>query len=119
MTPYDLRREADRKEREATARIADAARLRSQATGLRGLLRPLIGMSQRVWTGPAATDFESNIAAHDLALGFEADRLVAVAAGFEQMARELRAEATELRQRAAAAEIAAAAIAGAGPRGAA
>jgi hypothetical protein len=113
VTSNDLRREAARREQEAAARVADAARLRAEARGLRGLLMPLVEMSRRVWAGPAATEFEHDVAIHDRTLGREADLIETVAADFEQLARRQRAEAAELRRRAEEAEIAAVAPPGA------
>lgn len=109
MTPYELRREADRREKEAAANAAASARLRAEAAGLRGLLRPLIGLSEGVWTGPAAADFEARVVSHDAALGAQADRICAAATEVERTARRRRAEAAELRQRADAAEAVASA----------
>jgi hypothetical protein len=105
VTPDELRRRADRKQAEAAGLAADASRIRSAAGSLRGLLDPLIPLSQRVWVGPAATDFESQVKAHALRLDGEADKLVAVAADFDRQAAGGRREAARLRAQAEAADL--------------
>lgn len=107
MTPAELRRLADRKMAAATALASDAARLRSQADELRGLLEPLVPISQRVWVGPAATDFEDQVRAQSARLDEEAGRLRQVAAELERRAGSERRAAADLRAQAAAAEVAA------------
>jgi len=113
MNPSELRRLADRKTAEATDCVVDAAQIRQQATGLRGLLDPLVPMSQRVWTGPAAEDFESQVRTQSGILNEEADRLIDLAGDLERRAAGLRAEAADLRVRAANAEVVAAGAMGA------
>jgi hypothetical protein len=107
MTPADLRHLATQKLAAAATLAADADRLRSQAATLRGLLDPLVPMSQRVWVGPAAADFETKARAHAQQLDGQSARLQQVAGEFDGEDRRLRREAAELRR---AAEVAAAAI---------
>jgi len=112
MTPSELRRLADRKTADASDCEADAARIRQQAAALRGLLDPLIPMSQRVWTGPAAEDFERQVRVQGGLLEEEADRLLSVASDLERRAIGLRAEVADLRVRAANAEVVATGVPG-------
>ncbi len=110
MTPVELRYLANQKLAAADSFAADADRLRSQAAALRGLLDPLIPMSQRVWVGPAATDFEAKARAHGRQLDGQSSRLQQIAGEFDGEGRRLRREAAELRRAADAGEVAAATI---------
>jgi len=110
MTPVELRYRANQKLAAADSFAADADRLRSQAAALHGLLDPLIPMSQRVWVGPAAADFEAKARAHSRQLDGQSSRLQQIAGEFDGEDRRLRREAAELRRASDAAEIAAATI---------
>ncbi|MCP3993810.1 MAG: hypothetical protein GY722_01925 [bacterium] len=105
MTSDELRRLANQRVATADALGADAARLRSQAAELVGILNPLLPMSRRVWVGPAAEDFESTVRANTVILDQEAQRLCDIAGGLERRARFARGEAAELRARAAAIQV--------------
>lgn len=113
MTPAALRRLADQKLAEADSLASDADRLRSQAAALRGLLEPLISISQRVWVGPAASDFEEKSRVHAQQVDDQADRLNRIAAEFDDQAGRFRREAAALRREADVSEAAAAAAAAA------
>ncbi|MEA2000569.1 MAG: hypothetical protein U9N84_01580 [Actinomycetota bacterium] len=108
MTPAELRHLAAQKLAAADSLAADADRLRSQAAAVRGLLDPLVSMSQRVWAGPAAADFETKVRAHAQQLDGESLRLRQIAGEFDGEARSLHYEAAALRRAADAAELAAA-----------
>ena len=112
MTPDELRRLADRKVAAAAEYVADAGRLRTRAAALFGILDPLLAISQRVWTGPAARDFESEVRINTEILNEQATRLREIAAELERRADSERRDAAELRARAVAAE--AVALAGQG-----
>ena len=105
MTPDELRRLASRKIADAEALEADADRLRVQAAALDGLLEPLAPMSQRVWTGPAADEFEAKAATLSGLVNQQADRLREIAGDLVRRAVGKRSEAVELRARALAEEI--------------
>ncbi len=97
---------------------ADAARLRSQAAALQGLLAPLATMSQRVWVGPAASSFEDKVRSNGAAVDSHADRLRTIAGELDQRAADNRRSAASLDSQAAAADAVAAAS-GVTPDGAA
>ncbi len=112
MTAVALRRLADSKLADAASLEGDADRLRAQAAALRGLLDPLVSISQRVWMGPAATDFEEKARQKGQQVDDQAAGLTRIAAEFDGDARRLRREASDLQRQAevaAAAEAAAAA----------
>lgn len=111
MTPTELRRLAERKLTEATALAVDADRLRVQAAALRGLLEPIVPMSQRVWLGPAAEDFEAKASVHSQKVNEQSSQLGRIAAEFDEEAARLRRQAAILRSQAATAEATAAAAA--------
>lgn len=90
---------------------ADADRLRAQAAALHGLLDPLVSISQTVWVGPAASDFEFNVRANGGAVDAQAGRLRAIAGQLDQRAASARYTASILDAEAATAEAAAAAAA--------
>ncbi len=117
MTSVELRRLADQKMAEAAQLTDDAERLRPQAASLRGLLDPLVGMSQRAWVGPAAEDFEAAVRVHSQRIDEQADRLGQVAAQFLAAAAALRREAGVLRRQALEMESAASAAGVAMPSG--
>ncbi len=102
MTSSELRRLADQKIVQSNSLLRDADRLRSQAAALRGLLDPLVAMSQRVWVGPAAADFESRSTTHARIVNDQAGEIVRIAGELESQARELRRESASLRAQAAA-----------------
>lgn len=106
MTSSELRRLADHKVSESYSLVRDADRLRSQAAGLHGLLNPLITMSQRVWVGPAATDFEVECAWHARQVDEQAVRIARIAGELEEQADELRRQAEVLRAEARASDAA-------------
>jgi hypothetical protein len=106
VTPYQLRQSADRKRTEADALTSSAARLRTTADWFRDLLERVPHQSRRVWQGPAATDFEDRAQAASRELQQQAQVLLSTAAGFDQEAADLRAEARTLEERAAAEEAA-------------
>ena len=83
----------------------DAARLRAQADELGGLLDPLIPMSQRVWQGPAAVDFENQVRAHAQRVNQQAQVLRAAAVDFDRDAGRKEQEAIRLRAQATAMEM--------------
>lgn len=114
MTPYELRRLADRKRAEADALVASASRLRATAGSFRDLLASIPDRSRTVWQGPAATDFEERAGAAGRELREEAQLVTGMASGFDREAGDLRAEARTLEERAAA-EEAAATLPGASP----
>ena len=116
MSPAELRRLADRKLIEAANLEEAAERLRSQAAALRGLLDPLAPMSQRVWAGPAATDFESTARSLSQQVDEQAAQLVRAAVDFDADASQCRRQAARFREQAAAAEVATAPV-GAIPAG--
>lgn len=111
MTSAELRRLADQKMVESNALRRDADRLRLQAAVLRGLLDPLAAISQRVWAGPAATDFEEKSAAHARQVDEQAERLRRIAGEFDDRSRRLRRDAEALRSQARVVDAAAAAAA--------
>lgn len=113
MTPAEYRRRASQKRAEADGLAADADRLRSQAALLQGLLDALVPMSQRIWVGPAAQDFQSEVRRHGGEINDQARRLVAIAAELDRTASIDRNTAHSLDTQAAAAEAAEAAGAGA------
>ena len=106
MTPEELRRRARQKRSDAADLAADADRLRSQAAALRGLLDPLLPMSGRVWVGPAAQDFESDVRRHGGMVDDQASRLTAIAGEFDRRAADARRTAATLDAQATAAELA-------------
>ena len=106
MTPYELRRLADRKRAEADALVASASRLRATAGAFCDLLAGIAVSSRQVWRGPAATDFEDRARRADRSLREQALVVTDTAAGFDGEAADLRAEARSLDARAAAAEAA-------------
>ena len=89
MTPEQLRAIAARRVGEADELHIDAARLRSQAGTLSGLLEPLVPISQRAWKGPAANEFENQVRAHSARVNDQARVLRSIAAGFDQSAERL------------------------------
>ena len=105
MTSSELRRLAGEKIAAAASLVADAALLRSQAAELDGILDPLVPISQRVWVGPAAEDFESAVRAHGSVLRGEVLRLIDIATDLERRAQIARGEAAELRARALATQL--------------
>ncbi len=107
MTPEELRRLARHNEASANILAMDADRLRVQSAGLNGSLDPLIPMSQRVWTGPAAQDFEDTVRAHSRVLADQSRRLRQIADELDRQAQMERREAVELRAKAAAVQAAA------------
>ena len=106
MTSAELRGLSERKRVEATALAGDADRLRAQAVALRGLLEPIVPMSQRVWVGPAAEDFEAKARLHSDQVDLQALRLVRIGGEFDGEAARLRHEAATLQRQAATAEAA-------------
>lgn len=104
MTPEQLRRLAAQRAAEAAELHSDAARLRSQAGSLEGLLDPLVPISQRVWKGPAADEFESQARARAGRVNEQARVLSAVAGDFDRIAGQKQQEAVRLRTEAAAIE---------------
>ena len=115
MTPYELRRLASRKLAEATELAVDADRLRAQAAALQGLLEPIVPISQRVWTGPAADDFETQVRSYSHQVNEQSAQLTRIAAGFDDEAARLRRESGMLRAQASVAEAEAAAAAAGAP----
>lgn len=111
MTSAELRRFADQKLSTAASLAVDADRLHSQAAVLRGLLDPLVSISQRVWTGPAATDFEANTRARSQQIDEQAVRIGRIAGEFDERAGRLRREAAALQRAAVAVETTSAASA--------
>jgi len=109
MTSAELRRLADHKVVEASSLSRDADHLRSKAAALKGLLDPLVPISQRIWVGPAALDFEEKSAQHAQTIDNQAAQLLQIAGEFEDQVRELRNRAAELRAEAQTADTAAAA----------
>ncbi|MDJ0664784.1 MAG: hypothetical protein QNJ75_09500 [Acidimicrobiia bacterium] len=107
MTPEGLRRLAAKRTAEAADLHSDAARLRSQAGVLEGLLDPLVSMSQRVWRGPAADEFEKQVRVHAGRVNEQARALSGVATDFDRMAGQKKREAVRLQAQAAAIEEAA------------
>lgn len=101
MTPEQLLRLAAQKTAAADLLGDDARRLRAQAAVLRDLLDPLVPMSQRVWAGPAATEFEGQVRAHIGRLNQQADVLDRIAGDFETAATARLREAADLRSSAA------------------
>lgn len=110
MTPAALRRLADQKLNDARSLGSDADRLRSQAAALRGLLDPLVSISQRVWIGPAASDFEEGARAQGQQVDDQAARINRIAAEFDGEAARLRQDAVALRRQADIAEAAVAVV---------
>lgn len=106
MTPEQLHRLAAQRAAEAADLHADAARLRCQAGEIAGVLDPLVPMSQRVWRGPAAEEFENQVRAHAYRVNQQAEMLGEVAAGFDRSAEDKKREAARLRAQAAAIESA-------------
>ncbi len=104
MTPEGLRRLAAQRTAEAAYLHRDAAQLRSQAGALEGLLDPLVSISQRVWTGPAADDFERQVRIQAGRVNEQAQALGRVAVDFDRMAGQKRREADRLQSQAAAIE---------------
>jgi len=111
MTSAELCRLADHKVAEANSVSRDADHLRSQAAALKGLLDPLAPISQRVWVGPAALDFEEQCTQHVQTIDNQAALLQQIAGEFEDRVRQLRCRAAELRAEALAVDSAAAAAA--------
>jgi erythromycin esterase-like protein len=107
MSPGELHGLADRKLAESRSLGDDAARLRVEVAGLPDLLEPLIAMSRSVWRGPAADEFELNVAQHSRILSEQSTQIVRLAAELEERATRLRREAASLRDQAVAAEAAA------------
>jgi hypothetical protein len=108
VTSAALRRLADQKLADADSLASDADRLRSQAAALRGMLDPLAPISQRVWVGPAASDFEQNSRVRARQIDDQAARLNRIGAEFDGRGRRLRQEAAALRREADAADAVAA-----------
>lgn len=111
MTSAELRRQAGRQRAAAADLAADAGRLRSQAATLRGSLDPLVPMSQRVWVGPAALDFESEARRRGAEVDGQAARLSAIAGDLDRRAAVARSTANNLESQATAAAVAEAAAA--------
>jgi uncharacterized protein YukE len=88
---------------------ADADRLRVQAAALQGLLAPLVSTSQRVWVGPAASDFEAKVRSSAGAVDGQASRLRSIANELDRKAAVARRLAATLDAEAMVAEAAAAA----------
>ena len=107
MTPDELGRLADRELALARSLAEDADRLRVEADAIRGAFEPLLAMSARVWTGPAAADFEARVRGHGHTLAEQAGHLQRIAAHFDGRAAELRTRASSLRSQATAARAAA------------
>jgi hypothetical protein len=107
VSPEELRCRARQKRAEAADLTSDADRLRGHAAALRGMLDPLVSMSHRVWVGPAAEDFEGDLRRHGGMVDGQANRLSAIAGGFDSRAAEARRVAAGLDARATAAESAA------------
>ena len=107
MSPGELRQLAACRDAAAATITRDSARLRTCADELDGVLMPLVPMSQRVWVGPAADNFEAEVRAHTARLDAEAHRLRAVASSLDRKADAARREADEFRRRALSAETAA------------
>jgi len=105
MTPGELLSRAARLRAQAAGMDADALRLRGQAGALRGLLDPLVTMSQQVWVGPAARDFESQVRAHGGVVDEQAGRIERVADQLIRKARDARIEAQRLDAQAAASSV--------------
>lgn len=106
VSPGGLRRLADRRLGEARSIANDADRLRSEAAGLPGLLEPLLAVSNAVWAGPAADEFETNVGHHGRNLAEQSALVLRFAAELDDRAARLRSDAANLRDQAAAAEIA-------------
>ena len=106
MTPATLRRLADQKIAESYTLARDADLLRAQGGALRGLLDPLASISQGVWAGPAAVDFEQQSAAQTRRVNGVAADLQRIGAEMEGRSRQLRNRAAELRILASRAEMA-------------
>jgi len=104
MTPEQLRSLAARRRAEAAELHTDAARLRSQAELLTGLLDPLVPISQRVWRGPAAIEFENQVRVHAGRVNEQAQLLESVAADFDRIAGKKEQEDRQLRAQADALE---------------
>lgn len=107
MSPGELRRRADEKLAAAGLLVHDAERLRLQAEALTGLLDPLVSISQRVWNGPAAIDFEANCRVRSRQVDEQALQIGRIAGEFDEQASVLRREAASLQRDAVAAETAA------------
>ncbi|MDJ0954255.1 MAG: hypothetical protein QNJ81_11310 [Acidimicrobiia bacterium] len=110
MTPAELHRLANDKAVEATRLVATARRLRAHAAELDGLLDPLLSISQRVWVGPAADDFENRVRAFSRQLDVQVGRLRASAVLLEVRADRARGEAGDYKARALAAQAGAAVV---------
>lgn len=108
---------ADRNLAEARSVGHDADRLRAEASGLSGLLEPLLAMSRAAWVGPAADEFETNVAHHGRSLAEQSALIMRIAAELDDRAVRLRSESADLRARAAAAEIAERALLAPAPDG--
>jgi uncharacterized protein YukE len=108
MTPGELRRRATQQRAAADEMAADADRLRVQAAALQGLLAPLVSISQRVWVGPAAADFEAKMRANSGVVDAQASRLRSIAADLERKAADARRSAATLDAEATVVEAAAA-----------
>ena len=104
MTPEHLRQIAAQREAESNELVRDALQLRSHASVLTGVFDPLIPGSKRVWTGPAAADFELRVKAQAGRLDQGARALACVASEFDRLAARKRSQAEQLRAAAAAAE---------------
>lgn len=102
MTPEELLRSARSRDANAGVLELDADRLRVQAAALDGCLDPLVAMSQHVWTGPAAQDFEDTVRKHSRVLAEQARRLRQIADDLDRQAQQERRTAVELRASAAA-----------------
>lgn len=109
MTAAALRRRADQKLVDADSLASDADQLRGQAAALHGLLDPLVSISQRVWVGPAASDFEERARERGQQVDDQAATLRRIAAEFDDEARRLRIQAAALRRQADAEDAAEAA----------
>ncbi len=115
MTPYDMRRLADQKESAADRLEDNGERLRRAGDALRGLLDPLVPMSQRVWKGPAADDFERQVKVHAGQLHEQSAALALAASRLQREASIARSDAQRLRSQADAAEAEIVAAAFSGP----
>ena len=86
---------------------ADASQLCSQADILVGILDPLIPISERVWMGPAADEFEASVRSHAALLAAESDHIKGIAGELQRAAAVKRHQAAEMRVRALGIEAAA------------
>jgi len=106
VTSAEFRRRAGALDAEASALADDADRLQFEAAALDGILDPLVAISQRVWTGPAAQDFEANVRWYSSIVSQQARELGRIAHDLRRQAVVARGEAAVLRARALAADAA-------------